>query len=95
MLGGREGFAQKLEDTGWTSVTQIFNSNNPVLSSDASSRPNIDFIIICTKFVSHNLVRSMESKFSDLTDRIIYFNGTNVDYLTRVTVDFIKKYMED
>ena len=95
LVGGREGLAQKLEDIGWTSITQIFNSNSPVLSSDASSRPNIDFIVINTKFVSHNLVRAVESRFGDLSDRVIYFNGTNVDYLSRVTIDFIRKYMED
>lgn len=95
LVGGREGLAQKLEDYGWKNINQISNVNNSVLSSDSSSRPNIDFIIINTKFVSHNLVRSVESKFSDLTDRVIYFNGTNIDYLTRVTIDFIKKYMEE
>lgn len=95
LVGGREGLAQKLEDIGWTSITQISNSNSPVLSSDASSRPNIDFIVINTKFVSHNLVRAVESRFGDLSDRVIYFNGTNVDYLSRVTIDFIRKYMED
>lgn len=95
IVGGREGLAQKLEDYGWENINQISNVNNSVLSSDSSSRPNIDFIIINTKFVSHNLVRSVEAKFSDLNDRVIYFNGTNVDYLTRVTIDFIKKYMEE
>lgn len=94
LVGGREGLAQKLEDAGWTSIIQIFNSNNPVLSSDASSRPNIDFIVINTKFVSHNLVRTVEARFGDLSDRVIYFNGTNIDYLSRVTINFIRKYME-
>ena len=91
VVGGREGFSNKIIERGWKGVTQVNTTSNSSLSNVDS----YDFVVIATKFVSHNLVRKVESIYKDYSDRVIYFNGTNFELLVQCVFNFLDNYVND
>lgn len=91
LLGGRVGMNKHIEEKGLTGVTQIID--DVMFAKSSTSNINADFIIICTSFVSHQLVRTMQERYKNQLDTFIYFNGTNVDALIKTIYNFVIAYM--
>lgn len=91
LLGGRVGMNKYIEERGLKGVTQIID--DVMFAKSNISNTNADFIIICTSFVSHQLVRTMQERYKNQLDTFIYFNGTNVDALIKTIYDFVNAYM--
>lgn len=91
LIGGRMDLVQKLNDIGWTNVIQFDNRNKSKLSGNI---PISDFYVINTKFNSHKLVEKVES-LDDLTETLIYYNGTNIDKLVYICYQFVKNFFNE
>lgn len=85
LVGGRVELSSKLNELGWTNVSQIDRNN---ISTGFSTHG--DFYIINTKFISHPLYYKIESVINP--EYLINFNGTNPQKLVEVTYDFIMKF---
>lgn len=88
MIGGRSELVAKLEEQGLKGVVQI-DSENMVNGTPIQS----DFFCINTKFISHKVIRSVESKYKDQKSQMFYFNGTNVEALLRSCYSFITEWV--
>lgn len=88
MVGGRDELLSKLEEIGWTNVSQI--------SAESSSNTTMqsDFFCINTRFISHKVVRLVESSYADQKDQMFYYNGTNIQLLVQVCYDFVTAWFE-
>lgn len=92
-VGGREGFSNKIVNKGWNTLTQLSTTSSGLLANDISTNNDFDFVIIATKFVSHALIRAVEAKYQNMHERVIYFNGTNVDLLLKIASKFVSNYI--
>lgn len=90
MVGGRSELISKLEKYGWTNVSQVDDQN--MFSSTPASA---DFFCINTKFISHRIVRGIESRYIEQRSQMYYFNGTNIENLIFCTYNFIRKWVEN
>lgn len=90
LVGGRNDILPKLEEIGWLNVRQISDQN--ILNSTPIKA---DFFCMNTKFISHKIVRSVESKYQDQKSQMYYYNGTNVENLVFCTYEFIRKWVEE
>lgn len=88
MVGGRDELLSKLKEIGWTNVTQI--------SSESASNTTMqsDFFCINTRFISHKIVRLVESDYASQRDQMFYYNGTNIQLLVQVCYDFVTAWFE-
>ena len=89
IVGGRMDLAKVLNDFGWTNIIQVDNIQNL-----SGSIPSIDFICFNTAFLSHSLFDSVRSKYSNMFDRMYYFNGTNKSALVDTSYSFVKNYLD-
>ena len=89
LVGGRYDILTKLESIGWTNVKQVSDQN--LMNSTPS---NADFFCMNTKFISHKLVRVIESKYENQKSQMFYYNGTNIENLVYCTYNFIRKWVE-
>ena len=86
VVGGRYDFDTKLEALN-LNITQMNTTNR-------SYNYNIvDFIVINTKFVSHQNVDFVRSFYKNKNDMFMYYNGTNVDNFVSSLYDFINNWM--
>jgi len=61
-----------------------------------SSTPEAcDFYCINTAFVSHKLVRNVQSRYPSLVNRMFYYNGTNVENLIKSAYSFVKQWSNE
>lgn len=90
LIGGRIDLLQKLNDLGWTNIIQFDHRNKNKLSGNI---PLSDFYVVNTKFISHTLVNRVES-LDNLSETLIYYNGTNIDKLIFTCYHFLKNYLE-
>ncbi len=90
LIGGRMDLVQKLNDIGWTNIIQFDHRNSNKLGGNISLS---DFYVVNTKFISHKLVDKVET-LDDITDTMIYFNGTNIDKLVYTCYQFVKNFLE-
>lgn len=88
MVGGRDELLSKLKEIGWTNVAQI--------SSESASNTAMqsDFFCINTRFISHKIVRLVESDYASQRDQMFYYNGTNIQLLVQVCYDFVTAWFE-
>lgn len=88
MVGGRDELLLKLKEIGWTNVAQI--------SAESSSNATMqsDFFCINTRFISHKVVRLVESSYANQKDQMFYYNGTNTQLLVQVCYDFVTAWFE-
>lgn len=88
MVGGRDELLSKLKEIGWTNVSQI--------SSESASNTAMqsDFFCINTRFISHKIVRLVESDYASQKDQMFYYNGTNIQLLVQVCYDFVTAWFE-
>lgn len=88
MVGGRDELLSKLKEIGWTNVSQI--------SSESASNTAMqsDFFCINTRFISHKIVRLVESDYASQRDQMFYYNGTNIQLLVQVCYDFVTAWFE-
>lgn len=88
MVGGRDELLSRLKEIGWTNVTQI--------SSESASNTAMqsDFFCINTRFISHKIVRLVESDYASQRDQMFYYNGTNIQLLVQVCYDFVTAWFE-
>lgn len=88
MVGGRDDLLLKLKEIGWTNVAQI--------SSESASNTTMqsDFFCINTRFISHKVVRLVESDYASQRDQMFYYNGTNIQLLVQVCYDFVTAWFE-
>lgn len=87
MVGGRDELLLKLNEIGWTNVSQIS-------SESASGTMQSDFFCINTRFISHKVVRLVESNYANQKDQMFYYNGTNIQLLVQVCYDFVTAWFE-
>lgn len=88
MVGGRFELQRKLEALG---LDQIYYCNN---TSDLDgSMPLADFVVVNTRFCSHNLNEKARSQFPLERDQFIYYNGTNVERLLKTIYDFVEAWL--
>lgn len=88
MVGGRDELLLRLKEIGWTNVSQI--------SSESASNTTMqsDFFCINTRFISHKVVRLVESSYANQKDQMFYYNGTNIQLLVQVCYDFVTAWFE-
>ena len=88
MVGGRDDLLLRLKEIGWTNIAQI--------SSESASNTTMqsDFFCINTRFISHKVVRLVESDYSSQKDQMFYYNGTNIQLLVQVCYDFVTAWFE-
>lgn len=90
LVGGRFELPQKLAEYGWTNLTQFDSRKN----LGATQTNGADFYVFNTKFISHKIVRKVESEITD-TDTTMYYNGTNTEKLIESCYKFAKAFFED
>lgn len=83
MVGGRDELLSNLAEIGWTNVFQISKESSTNVSTQA------DFFCINTRFISHKVVRMIESVHQDEKEQMFYYNGTNTQLLVQVCYDFV------
>lgn len=88
MVGGRDELLLKLKEIGWTNVSQISSE------SASSTAMQSDFFCINTRFISHKVVRLVESSYANQKDQMFYYNGTNIQLLVQVCYDFVTAWFE-
>jgi len=90
LVGGRMELPGKLESMGLHNVIQIDHRRA------VSSTPEAcDFYCINTAFVSHKLVRNVQSRYPSLVNRMFYYNGTNVENLIKSAYSFVKQWSNE
>jgi len=83
IIGGFNTKVSQLRQRGMTNIVAIEESG------DIRNTPtSADFIVVCTRFISHKLTLHVRSLFKD-PDMFLYFNGTNADKLIAVCYDFV------
>jgi hypothetical protein len=87
MIGGRFDLCDKLKGVG----LEVFCIDEE--SATGSTLPTSDFFVINTKFISHKVVRMVQSQYKNQLDTFLYYNGTNIDNLIRASYDFIYQWL--
>ena len=90
LIGGRWELPAKLNEYGWTNISQLDKDN---LCTGVDVAKYADFTVINTRFVSHTIVHKVES-VTDSDTRMSY-NGTNPEKLIIAMYDFVKKFIGD
>lgn len=90
MIGGRFELLPKLDEYGWTNVDQFDYTNKNIA---INSIKNSDFYVVNTKFISHKIVRQVESVIED-DSTLMYYNGTNPEKLIKACYEFAKSFLE-
>lgn len=90
LIGGRWELPAKLNEYGWTNISQLDKDN---LCTGVDVAKYADFTVINTRFVSHTIVHKVES-VTDSDTRMSY-NGTNPEKLIVAMYDFVKKFIGD
>lgn len=88
LVGGYAGLGEKLQGVGLTGVVQYIDD-----SIVRTTPSNTDFICICTRFISHQVVKYVESYYKNKGSEMFYFNGTNKESFIRVSYDFVKGWI--
>lgn len=90
VVGGRDNMEQRLENFGFTNCNFI--------TSERASRGTLvngDFFCLCTKFLAHKLVFSVEAHYANQLEQFMYFNGTNPEVFLRVCYDFMHSWFAE
>lgn len=89
VIGGFENVEQKLREKGLTNITRVDNST----TVSNNSLKEMDFFVLCTDFVAHQLVYSFEKHYVNFSDVTVYFRGTNINNMVDELYNRIMEYL--